>query len=264
MKKDLALPLHILGLDTDTANTYLACLKLGKSRANEIAKSAGIHRTVIYRHLEQLEERGLVHVTTETGTRVFSPANPTIVGEVIKERLRETESLIPTLLSLYATASPGKPAFRYYTDVAGMKFVLEEILQSHNKFYRHIGGFNQKDFRRLFGEPWLIDWTERRIARGVDHQSIRPLEWKNVQSERDRIFTGIGKEFLRDYRYAPIPADLPILIYLYDEKVAFVGARVGHSYAAVLESVDVFQTLNALFEIIWKTAEIPVNAPTKR
>ena len=264
MKKDLPDSLAIFGLDCDTANTYIACLTLGKSKANDIAKNADLHRTVIYRHLEELVERGLVHVTVESGVRMFSPANPSILGEIIKEKVQESEMVIPTLLSLYATASPGKPAFRYYTDSAGIKLVLEEILACHGKFYRHIGGFNQKDFHRLFGEQWLIEWTERRIARGVDHQSIRPDNWKTDQTERNTIFTGVGKTFLRDYRYAPIPADLPILIYLYDEKVAFIGARMGHTYAAVLESADVFKTLNSLFDIIWTISERPVNAPTSR
>jgi sugar-specific transcriptional regulator TrmB len=264
MKKDLADSLAIFGLDCDTANTYLACLKLGKSKANDIAKSAGLHRTVIYRHLEELVERSLVHVNVESGVRIFSPANPGILGEIIKEKMQESEMIIPALLTLYATASPAKPAFRYYTDSAGVKLILEEILESHQKFYRHIGGFNQQDFRRIFTEEWMMSWAERRIARGVDHQSIRPLAWKETQNETAKLFIGIGKEFLRDYRYAPIPGDLPVLIYLYDEKVAFISARPTHTYAAVLESADVFKTLNSLFDIIWSISEPPVNAPTKR
>lgn len=265
MKHELAARLNILGMDHDTATTYLACLTLGKSRATEIAKNAKLHRTVVYRHLEELADRGLLQVTLEANTRTYTPANPSIIAEIIKEKLAETESLIPTLLSLYAAASPGKPAFRYYTDVAGIRTVFEEMLLSPGKFYRHIGFFYQKEVRRLLGEKYLEDWTERRIALRVDHQSIRPMEWKAQERQEEKaIYQGVGKEFLRDYRYAPIPADLPVLIYLYDGKVAFLGARIGHIYAAVLESKDVFDTLNSIFDMIWKTGEAPVNAPTKR
>lgn len=264
MKHELASRLHILGMDHDTAMTYLACLTLGKSRAADIAKSAKLHRTVVYRHLEELADRGLLHVAIEANTRLYSPANPTMIQEIIKERLAETESILPALLSLYATASPGKPAFRYYTDVAGIRTIFEEILDSPGKFYRHIGFFHQKDVRRLLGESWLEDWSERRIARGVDHESIRPMEWKEKQIDNQPIYQGVGKAFLRDYRYAPIPANLPVLIYLYDGKVAFLGARIGHIYAAVLESKDIYDTLNSIFDLIWKIGEAPVNAPTKR
>ncbi len=110
----------------------------------------------------------------------------------------------------------------------------------------------------------MVDWTERRIANGVDHQSLRPLQWKENLHNTAAIFSGVGKEFLRDYRFAPIPGDLPILIYLFDEKVAFISGRPEHTYAAVLESSDIFKTLNSLFEIIWNVAEAPINAPTKR
>ncbi|MEK9157117.1 MAG: helix-turn-helix domain-containing protein [Patescibacteria group bacterium] len=256
--------LAIFGLDHDMANTYIACLNLGKSKANEIAKTANLHRTVIYRHLEALAERGLIHVSVENGVRMFSPANPSILGEVFKKKMQESETLIPALLALYAAASPTKPAFRYYTDSAGVKILLEEIIACHGKFYRHIGSFNQQDFRRVFSEDWMVDWSKRRIANGVDHQSIRPFSWKTIQNQTASIFTGIGKEYLRDYRYAPIPGDLPVLIYLYDEKVAFISARPTHTYAAVLESADVYKTLNGLFEIIWAISEPPINAPTKR
>lgn len=264
MKKELTEPLSMLGLEEGTSQTYVACLKLGKSKANDIAKEAEIHRTVIYRHLDELVKLGLISLSNEGGTRIYTPANPTRIGDIIKEKMAQTELIIPTLLALYSAASPGKPAFRYYTDSKGVRVVFEEILACHRKFYRHIGGFTQQDFRRTLGDEWMTNWTERRIENGVDHQSIRPLEWKENMHNTNPLFTGIGKAFLRDYRFAPVPGNLPILIYLFDEKVAFISGRPDHIYAAVLESADIFNTLNSLFEIIWNVAEPPVNAPTIR
>jgi len=249
--------LGYLGLDPEQSKVYAACLKLGKGKAQEIAKTANIHRTVVYQHLEKLAERGLVHVSVVKGTREYAVANPNVILSIFKQREKEIEAVLPLLLSLYAAGHPSKPQFRFYTDIAGVRTVLEEVLESSSKFYRHIGAFYDREFLLLLGLDFLKDWSERRIARGVDHRSLRPEGRKQLDREMDDIFIGRGKKFLRDYRYLSIPADLPILIYLFDEKVAFVGARVGHVYAAVLESKDVYDVLGHIFDRLWETAEVP-------
>lgn len=257
MHQSVTTALRHLGLEPDTIRVYLACLKLGQGRAQEIAKAARLHRTLAYKHLDALAERGLVHITLSSGKRMYASANPTIISSLFKQQQFEIESILPVLLATYADGSPAKPQFRFYTDVAGVKTVMEEVLNCSSKLYRHIGSFHDKEFRRRMGNDYFLDWTKRRMARGVDHRSIRPMVWKKLQHEMDPLISGRGKKYLRDYRLLAIPEDAPVLVYLFDEKVAFIGARIGHAYAAVLESKDIYQILSGIFEILWAAGEVP-------
>ena len=114
---------------------------------------------------------------------------------------------------------------------------------------RRIGG----NFLGTF--EYLIDWSKRRIHAGISHKAIRPSSLKTLPGKHDPLIKGSGEQYLREYRYAPIPADMPVRIYLYDEKVVFLSGRIGNVYAAVLESKDVYETLSSIFEILWNVAE---------
>lgn len=243
-----------LGLSTDQVDVYLACLS-GGGTAAEIAKQAQINRTVVYRHLEELSERGLVHVGIAAGKRTYVAAKPDILTTILRQNLSDVESVLPLLLATYASNEPSQLKLRFYTDVAGIKTVMEEILNCEHKFYRVIGAFYDKQFRTMLSTKYLKDWAVRRIERGVSHQGLRPDVEPADRKELGPLFMDSSKEVLREFRTIPISADLPLLIFLFDDKVSLVGARMGHAYAAVLDSKDLFTVLNTIFELLWTTAK---------
>jgi hypothetical protein len=81
------------------------------------------------------------------------------------------------------------------------------------------------------------------------------MESKERDKKLDQILVGRGKSVLRDYRYLNIR--MPTLLYLFDEKVAFINPALGNAYAAVIESRDVYETLGAMFEALWEIGEVP-------
>ena len=135
-----------------------------------------------------------------------------------------------------------------------MRILMEEVLLCASKRYRLFGSIHDEAFVRSAGLPFIHDWSERRIARGVWHQNLRTHERMKAYlrpTEQDKILIGSGPEVLREIRYAPAGIRLPTLIYLFDEKVAFVSGAHGKQYAAILESKDVHDGLDTLFTFLW-------------
>ncbi len=66
--------LQSFGLTQYEAKTYLALLRLGRSNAYKISKTAGIPRTRIYDILDTLAERGVVMLEADSdGTKAYAP-----------------------------------------------------------------------------------------------------------------------------------------------------------------------------------------------
>ncbi len=254
-KNEIKHTLTYLGLKEDTAGAYLACLSLGSATASDIAKAAKLPRTVAYGHLDELETRGLVSASISGGTKKFTANDPDILLKIADQQKEELQSALPALLDIFTSSSSNRPKLRFYADLLGIKTFHESILDSQDKFYRVMGSINDEELHKTVGVKYVLDWTQRRIELGIDHKSLRPLSSKPKGDAKKSLLTQSNREVLREIRYAPESIRLPILIYLFDNKAAFVSGRAGNLYAAVLESKDVFDSLVSIFEAIWAISE---------
>lgn len=251
MKIDVKQALSYIGLKPDTAAVYLACLAMGGGAASDIAKKAKLPRTVVYSHLEELEEHGLIASAIRSGTKRFMASDPSVILSLAEQQRGELQAILPFLTEQFVSSGSNRPKLRFYADILGLKTFMEEVLACRDKRYCILGAFSDEDLKRTFGQDWLVDWTKRRIARGVTHRSLRPAGSKSRVGKAPDALTQSGPQYLREMRYAPESIKLPILIYLFDDKVGFFSARLGNIYAAVLESKDVYDTLVSFFETIW-------------
>lgn len=257
MKKNPSHILSYLGLSEDAAKTYLACLKLGKAKASDIAKEADFPRTAVYTYLDELEELGLMQVSIEEHAKMYIPSNPGIISSLMKQQVGEMDSLLPTLLATFSEKAPQRPTLRFYAGYAGIQEVMEEILNCASKYYNLFGSIHDNQLVASHGN-YLIDWSKRRIERGVDHKNLRSREpWRELAKKQDQLMSGSGKHVLREIRYAPNGIRFPVLIYLFDDKVALVSGALGKQYAAVLESKDMYEGLSSVFHFLWGVSTPP-------
>ena len=245
-----------LGLKEDAGVVYLASLELGESRAADIAKKAKLNRSVAYGLLDDLTNRGFVQVKQRSGVKQFAAEDPAVITRRFVERALEAQELLPGLSKLFKAGEGVGPKMRFYADFEGIRTVFEELLDNKSKHYRVIGSFLEEATEGI-GKDFLEKWTRRRIKAGVSHRALRSVEIKKEEDKWNPIFRTRGKSALRDYRYAPFSIKLPALIFLFDDKIAFISGRLGAPYAAVVESKDLFQTLSELFEVIWTISEVP-------
>lgn len=255
MISDVDALFSVLGLSEQAQTCYIALLALKTAKASEIAEATDLHRTIIYKPLEELVRMGLVSEKRVRGVKTYVPTHPELIQRIVDDRIRHAQAALPSLIEQFAETTPSRtPSIRFHADLKGIRSVLEEILTCHDRFYRVVGAFHDEAFLRALGDNYLNDWTKRRIERGVRHQTLRPP----LESSHLKLDPSTYEEhprYLREVRFVQLPKDIPMLTYLYDKKAVFISGRMGSFFAAVIESEDLFITLNAIFEMLWRIAK---------
>jgi sugar-specific transcriptional regulator TrmB len=125
-----------IGLEETEAKVYLALLQIGTAGASEIARQAGVSRTLCYHGLEKLGWFGLVDRTHRRGKIArFTAVSPKYLVQYVKDKKRvwekreqDIQNELPKLLDLYKVAD--KPSVRFQEGVEGMKSIYWETLES--------------------------------------------------------------------------------------------------------------------------------------
>ena len=89
--------LEEIGLTKNESKVYLALVEEGASRAGWITRKTGIHRRNVYDAIEMLIQKGLVSYIKENNIRLYSAVEPTRLLEILKEKERSIEAIVPEL-----------------------------------------------------------------------------------------------------------------------------------------------------------------------
>ena len=159
-----------IGLDETEAQVYLAMLELVPSTGSEIARKAGITRTLGYHVLEKLGWHGLVDcVSGKDSVLRYAVEHPRQVLQFGKSKrneldthLKELEKSLPVFVSLYKFAE--KPVVRYQEGLQGLKSIYLETLQSKTEIISIVDleEFNQPTLKQ-FAKNYAKERGKRRI-----------------------------------------------------------------------------------------------------
>ena len=128
--------LERIGLTKQEASVYVSSLKLGLSKASEIAQKSGVKREASYYILKMLQEKGFVSEVIKSGVKYYSAIPPKrILGIIDEEKARKSEAikeLIPELESLQKIALE-RPKVELYEGSEGMKTAASIMIQKENQ-----------------------------------------------------------------------------------------------------------------------------------
>lgn len=255
--------LQNLGLDESEARVYHALLELGPATVSDITKKAGISRTLGYHVLEKLAVDGLVNRIAEAHTRLrYSANHPRTLLQFVtnrknqwERRAKETEQLLPELISLYKVAE--KPTIRYEEGANGIKRIFGETLESKTEILSilDIEGWDTPEFR-----GWGKDYNQERSRRKI-HERILMLD---TPAGRAWMKYYKGSFTYTEYRWIK-PEQLPGIlnfggeINIYENKVAMALLKKPNLIGIAIESSALANILKGLFELAWTVA-----VPAKR
>lgn len=243
---DIKQVLSDLGINKTKAEVYLAALELGRAKVRAIADKVGIPRTTANEVLEQLAKRGLILKIQHGRTLIFEAEPPTKLKLLLKEQEHKLDEVMPELKLLFNSAGI-RPRIRFYEGIEGMKEVFKDTLSVKNKILRGI--LSMEDLYQTPGKKFMDEYVEKRIAVGIKLQVIRSEikeveeTWASSQTEN------------RELRYAPKNMIFPMTLYLYDSKIGIIGTK-RENFGIIIESEDLYQTLNNFFEITWDVGKI--------
>jgi sugar-specific transcriptional regulator TrmB len=93
--------LQEIGLTKNEVKIYLALLRKGALNPTKLAEITGLHRSYVYDTLDRLLEQGIINTILIKSKKHYQAVNPKVLRESIELRLKQVDSIIPALSSMF-------------------------------------------------------------------------------------------------------------------------------------------------------------------
>jgi sugar-specific transcriptional regulator TrmB len=230
------------GLTDNEAKIYFALLEIGAKPAGTISRRIGLHRRVIYDSLERLIEKGLVGYILENNKKIFQASSPQRILEIIKEKEKSLEDVLPQMLSLFnKEKEKPKQETNFYKGTNGLKSIFEDQLEESKKDEILIIGASNLAYEYL---NIYFHWFDKKRVENKIRTKI--------------IFNGIPAKHkipLAEIRYLPDKYSSDLAINIYSDKVAIINWKKDKPIAILIKDKDVAQGYKKHFELMWKIAK---------
>ena len=152
------------GLTKNESLTYLALLKLGKSKSGDIVREAKISGGKIYETLYKLVDKGLVKFVSENRIKYFIANSPNTLISYVREKERrlqkkekELEKILPQLSGLKRKDINSESVF-LIKGLRGISNIVYEVLKNAKEI-RIMGIRSSKDDK--YNDFWM-SWHKKR------------------------------------------------------------------------------------------------------
>lgn len=245
-----------LGLKDKESSVYLACLELGPSSVQQIARKSKVVRATTYVILESLMQMGLVTKFKEGKKTLFTAEPPRQLTrllekqrEAIDEKQRELEHMLPEL-QMIMKAAGDKPSVRYFEGKEGLRAIRQEIVmytpQGHTLY-----NLTPIDHLEAVFPDDETTYFKQRTAKGIFSKTIFTTRSKKIQE----ALMGLPKTHMAERRYVS-PEVFPSTsgLTIFEDRIA-IGNFSGKLMGVVVESAPMADMMRRLFELAWVGAE---------
>lgn len=184
--------LNEIGLSKSEVVVYQRLLQLGECPISSLQKSLGLHPQIIYRTVENLNQKGLVTLFNKKNKKYVSPEDPRKLEELEKDKLARLKKVIPELRHLMKPSdgvlvktSIGFEAVRLFRRTA-----INELKKGESLYI--IGGSGDRFYSVMADSYREIE--EKRIKKKINKKIIA------FPSEREK-FTKDPYKLYTDFRY---------------------------------------------------------------
>lgn len=227
---------EITGLDGNEAKIYTTLLKLGPSTAMVLSRQTKIERTLVYRTLDKLMERGLASYTVENGTKNFAATSPEKLLLQLKEKEDGLKRLLPYLREMASSEKRTEPAIEIYRGPNGVKTLVRDILKLKKDYVAFVR--DKPTELKLFFETFM-----KTIEREGVHERVLVKAGTKIQKSKNTQVRHLPNE------------------YQYHTTTGICGNMVGiilwsEPFLAIkIESRELADTYRSYFELLWKVAK---------
>lgn len=246
--------LRQIGLTEREITVYLSCLELGESNASAVVRKVGPPRSTVVYTLEQLAEKGFLHIVEKGHRRAYIPVPPRTWASLLRarkneldEQLSELETALPQLSDLYGY-NPFQPHVRFFRGRLEIREIYEDILAAPINEMWYVGSY--RSILEIIGEQYLKEWIRQRIKKQMVAKSIRTSDDRAIS---DPIFLG-SKMTGRQVRYAPNDFKNPGHLIIYGDHVAII-TTAKENFGVVITSREYAAMMRDWFRQLWKVSE---------
>ncbi len=238
--------LRDLGFSERETKVYLALLELGQTTVGPIATKTRIQHSKVYPTLEKLIDKGLVSFVIKSKTKHFQAINPKQILNILKEKERKFEEILPNLQQKQQFSREQQIAI-VYEGYKAIKSMFNMVLDGLNK-----GSYY---YAFAFKNEYIYSESASRFLRNVHMQ----LSEKGVE---DRLIAhnSIQKDFKRNYadikdiKFRFTKINLPLGLMIINDRV--INWMWGERPTAVeIVSKQIAQQYKKFFLEIWKISK---------
>ena len=240
--------LYQIGLDEDDAAVYNAMLDMESVSIRKIAEQSDINRGKVYESLKKLSSSGLVSRRHEGKRDYYVAESPRKISLLLQDKRKElwqaqneAKELIPKLLANRKSSGEG-PLVKYYDDDEGIVAILNDVLQTARQLdCPEYYAYSSRSIRQyLYRE--FSDFTEKRIAEGIEVKVIAVGEGGDDTTLAERKWMEESSQNLTSY------------VLIYGSKVANISISENNTpYGVVIEDSSVAEMHKLLFKQVWAT-----------
>lgn len=231
------------GLSEQEAQTYLALLKIGGSRASVLAKEIGLKRTTVYPILKSLSEKGAVLVYFKKNQRFYYAQKPNKLAALFEKKLEFFNSIIPTFEAVDKKQAEAI-GLRFIETKEELKRFYEDVLVDYkNKSYRIIG--NTSEWQGV-DQDFFIQFRKDRAELNIKTKLLLSAGSKNINPTE--------KNLLREYKYLPEKFKFRSTMDIFKDKVLIISPDIS-SLAVVIGVPAMVDVFKSMFDIIWKSVK---------
>ncbi len=237
--------LQKIGLSLNESRVYEALLQVGETNVNTLSVKSKVHRRNVYDSLHKLIQKGLASETFVKGEKIFKPADPQRLAEMIKEQELSLIKQLPEMKKLYNFVEPQAEAY-LFRGIEGFKNYLHLILEQNQPVY-FIGA------KAFWLDPrlqyYLTHFGVERRKRGIKFFHLFDYD---VKEQKPEILKMVGKP----YKFLPKKYSSPTCIDIFgDYVVTFIGVKPGQLDSEpiqfVLKNKQLADGYRKFFQFMW-------------
>jgi len=235
-----------LGLNEKEGKLYLTLLETGGGFASTLAKRSNFERVNCYHLLENLIKKGLATSIIKNRTRYYNAEPPQKLVNLLEEKYRYGQHVLPELLSITNTLSL-KPKIKYYEGIDGIKDILDDTLKTKGELigYSNVSAID----KNYFG--FISDYAHKKIKLGIKTRMIAPSDKKAFSYTKKFYPKNYPKELLEILFVNPKEFWFENEITIYDNKVAIISLNPNEMLGILIESPVYAKSQTAIFNLAW-------------
>jgi sugar-specific transcriptional regulator TrmB len=239
---DIKIALKEYGLTDKEINVFLSLLSLGAVKIQEIQKRIGLPRTTVYNTLNYLMEKGLVSKIISKGVSLYSTTEPERLKDVLEEKKKLIESIIPELNSMKSLIKESSK-IEMYEGFKGIYTILSDVFKIKQEVCYFGGYHNSLAILQHLPEHARLLRLERHIhARIVIEQS------------EEEIFHTKKYKDITQMRFLDSMKDFPCMMFVYGNKIAMYTLE-GDLIGSIIKNQQIAQAMKMIFDMYWKQAK---------
>lgn len=238
--------LENIGLSPNEAKIYETLLSAGEVGVAEISLKAKVHRRNVYDALNRLIEKGLVFRIFQKGEHQFRAVTPDKLAEVLEEKERGLNLILPEMRKLYESKPIEEAAF-IYKGKEGYKNYLRDMTRVAEDTY-FLGA------KGLWFTPWVEKHylTDFQDAMKRKNRKYYTLYDPRIKQKLPQAFKNVGGE----YKILPAKFATPGVTDVFgDYVVTFTSVDIGDfgedGKIFVMIHPELAETYRIWFRLIW-------------